>query len=600
MAWNNVDKTLEVGLESGVVLQLGQEQMKYASNVTGATIPNGTVVYAAGGVDSHGHLNIAPFIADGSIDPARILGITAQSIPTGQDGYVTSFGFIRGLNTNAFTPGQVLYASDTVPGGFRTSPPPSPGYAVALGFVATISSTTGSIFVKSGGGGGASRADQVTYDNSESGLLASNVKGALDELQFRKADVSALSSNISVFATNAASDVTNYFKLVASLDDPAYNDTAVNIPTGTITTTNQELAALAAPAGLFVGNPGVFGITTIGNIRKTAGNSNNFAEFFFKVYRRAANGDEFLIGTSDTTGPVNPAILNSYLEFSASALTNFGTWIDTDRLVIRYFANNLLGGASAYEFQFGGTNPVRTLIPVPVSVIPSAVAGDILVDTTNFNGVLTSADTTVQAALDRLDDLDALPEQTNNEGKFLTTSGETASWQPITTSDISDVDLTGLEDGYALVYDEVSETWKAQLRIGPTGPTGAAGPTGPAGADGAPGVDGATGPTGPAGLIGETGPTGPQGADSTVPGPTGPRGAVGAQGPTGPQGVFFAGPTQPEGSFTEGTAWFNTDNAKTYVYYEGTFVEISGNVGPQGPRGAQSSFSLSQSWWLGV
>lgn len=114
------------------------------------------------------------------------------------------------------------------------------------------------------------------------------------------------------------------------------------------------------------------------------------------------------------------------------------------------------------------------------------------------------------------------------------------------------------------------------------------------------GIQGETGPIGPDGPIGVTGVTGPTGADSTVAGPTGPRGVTGPLGATGPQGVFFSGPNQPIGEFTNGTAWFNTDNAKTYVYYEGTFVEISGNVGPEGPRGAQSSFSLSQSWWLGV
>ena len=146
--------------------------------------------------------------------------------------------------------------------------------------------------------------------------------------------------------------------------------------------------------------------------------------------------------------------------------------------------------------------------------------------------------------------------------------------------------------------------------VGPTGATGDTGPQGPQGIQGIQGEVGPTGPTGadstvagPQGLTGDTGPTGPTGptgADSTVEGPTGPVGDSGPTGPTGPQGRYIASPTEPTGSFLNGDAWFNTDNAKTYIYYEGAFIEIAGNVGPAGPQGVPSTLSLSQSWWLGV
>jgi hypothetical protein len=126
---------------------------------------------------------------------------------------------------------------------------------------------------------------------------------------------------------------------------------------------------------------------------------------------------------------------------------------------------------------------------------------------------------------------------------------------------------------------------------GPQGPTGEQGPrgfTGPTGAD-----SNVTGPQGPTGPRGQTGPTGPTGADSDVPGPTGP---------IGPVGKFTASPTQPDLlTATNGDAWFDTNTGKTYVFFDGVFVEAAGgNSGPTGATGPRTSFAISTSWWLGV
>jgi hypothetical protein len=78
-----------------------------------------------------------------------------------------------------------------------------------------------------------------------------------------------------------------------------------------------------------------------------------------------------------------------------------------------------------------------------------------------------------------------------------------------------------------------------------------------------------------------------------LPGPTGP---------TGPTGKFLASANQPDLSTSvNGDVWFNTQTAKTFVYFEGVFVETSGGTqGVTGPTGAQGTFATSTSWWLGV
>jgi hypothetical protein len=192
--------------------------------------------------------------------------------------------------------------------------------------------------------------------------------------------------------------------MVSSTTDTDYDSNAVAVPTGAISTSDQLLSNLIADSGLFVGDPGILNLTTIGNIAKTAGNKNNYAEFFFRVYRRNSGGTETLIGESNTTGPVNPDVLDVFQQFSASAIVNTGEFVDSDRIVIKYYANAIEGTASEYEFEFGGNSPVRTLVPVPVTVIPSGAANSVLVDTSAFNLHLSGADDTVQLALETLDD----------------------------------------------------------------------------------------------------------------------------------------------------------------------------------------------------
>jgi hypothetical protein len=147
-------------------------------------------------------------------------------------------------------------------------------------------------------------------------------------------------------------------------------------------------------------------------------------------------------------------------------------------------------------------------------------------------------------------------------------------------------------DAYIVTNDNHIYIWNGTAWVDAgqfVGPTGATGPTGSTGATGAPST--VTGPTGPTGPTGATGPTSTE--PSTVPGPTGPTG------PTGNTGKFTASATEPTGG-TAGDAWFNTNNAKTYVYFGGAFVEVaSGNAGPTGATGPDGFVALSTQWWFG-
>jgi hypothetical protein len=175
-----------------------------------------------------------------------------------------------------------------------------------------------------------------------------------------------LPSTLTLYPTTAASGIGGYNKLVSSITDPDYNTVAVDVSTGAITGTDQLIAGLITDANQIVGNPGVFNMTTIGNIRKTSGSGQ--AEFFFRVYKRDAGGTETLILQSDNTQQITSAI---YAEFNTSGLWNDGVFISTDRIIIKFYGTKVGGGSNpTYDFKFGGTNPVRSIVPVPLTVIP--------------------------------------------------------------------------------------------------------------------------------------------------------------------------------------------------------------------------------------
>jgi hypothetical protein len=244
-------------------------------------------------------------------------------------------------------------------------------------------------------------AADTSYDNTDSGLVASNVQSAIDEIEDKKLNISDMASNVSFYATTTASDIATYSKLVTTPEDADFDDTAVNVSTGSITTTDQLISSLASVAGILSGSTGIINIATIGNIRKTSGSGS--ADFYFEVYKRDSGGTETLIGTSSATEAIDNAI---YEQFTATSLISSTAFTNTDRVVLKFYGNKLSGGSDpVYDFQFGGDAPVRTNFPVPVNVVSHANdAEDIIVDTANFAGILSGSDNSVQNALDTIDD----------------------------------------------------------------------------------------------------------------------------------------------------------------------------------------------------
>jgi hypothetical protein len=198
LAWNNSDGTLDLGMKGGnVVQQIGQEIFYEVRNDTGIQIPNGTAVFASGVTAGSGRITAAPYTADGSIREVRFLGLATENISTGVNGFVTHFGYVRGLDTRGdvvssiavgdetWAVGNILYVHPTVAGKLTNV---KPEHAITVAIIITRHQSVGVLFVRPSSGGhledihdilintGSLTNGQVLSYNSTSGLWVNTNK----------------------------------------------------------------------------------------------------------------------------------------------------------------------------------------------------------------------------------------------------------------------------------------------------------------------------------------------------------------------------------------------------------------------------------------
>lgn len=220
LAWNSNDGTLDVGLPGDSVLQVGQETLFYVKNGNASTISNGRLVMATSVVGNSGKIIVD--LADGSgfVSPEYFLGIATQDIATGEFGYVTHFGLVRGINATGspynetWSEADLLYANVSILGGLTKNPPAYPGFSTPIAIVVNATSNTGSIFVRMKSGEYLQQLHDVDTSTKASGdILAWNSAiGAWTNTQALvslQADVSTLQVQIAavdVSAVNARLD----------------------------------------------------------------------------------------------------------------------------------------------------------------------------------------------------------------------------------------------------------------------------------------------------------------------------------------------------------------------------------------------------------
>jgi hypothetical protein len=142
--WNNIDDTVNIQTLGGAVLQIGQEQHINAYNDTGVQINNGQIVYINGA--SSGFPTITLAKADTVESSQTTIGMATIDIANGAIGQVTTFGYVRGLNTSSCSVGEEIYLSDTIEGGFTNIQPKFPSFRISIGSCVVVDASDGEIF----------------------------------------------------------------------------------------------------------------------------------------------------------------------------------------------------------------------------------------------------------------------------------------------------------------------------------------------------------------------------------------------------------------------------------------------------------------------
>jgi len=146
-AWDDGAGAPIVGLKGGnVTYYYGQQEFARVYNGSGVAMTKGQVVYIVGAQGNRIDVRLARANAEST--SANTIGLVAEPIAVGAEGWVQTTGPLLKLDTSTLTAGQAIYLSPTTAGAYTTTKPVAPNHLVILGFVERVSATVGSIFLK--------------------------------------------------------------------------------------------------------------------------------------------------------------------------------------------------------------------------------------------------------------------------------------------------------------------------------------------------------------------------------------------------------------------------------------------------------------------
>jgi hypothetical protein len=177
--------------ENGNKTILDQVVKVRIKNNQGATITRGQVVRVCT-TGFAGNLTCVRLAQANTANNSNVVGVVLDSsITNGSVGKVVEFGKVEGLNTSAYTVGDVLWLDPSSAGSLTTSKPTYPNFAVRIGYVTRVSATEGSIIVLpdrnfdiftsgrvmvANGDGRIGQFADINYNNSNKELTVPNYK----------------------------------------------------------------------------------------------------------------------------------------------------------------------------------------------------------------------------------------------------------------------------------------------------------------------------------------------------------------------------------------------------------------------------------------
>lgn len=264
------------------IVEVGGTQGFDVINQTANTITKGTLVRFAGTVGASGKLLIEPFLANNTYSSDYFMGVVQETIPSGSTGFVIDHGKIRGVNTSAYAPGTILYASSTTAGAFTSTQPTAPNNKITVAAVINQHANNGTLQIRISRGSQLGNDELVeldslaqdqtlVYNNTAGRFENSGVKTINGESLFGTGDIeisgaggTALQNRYSYTATAAQTTFSaeytapyvdvylNGLRLSSGVDYTATNGTAIVLTDAAVVNDLVEIVAQVATTTVLV------------------------------------------------------------------------------------------------------------------------------------------------------------------------------------------------------------------------------------------------------------------------------------------------------------------------------------------------------------
>ncbi len=263
--WDDGDGVLSNGLKGGnVTLQIGTQEYARVYNDSGTTLTKGQAVYISGAQGNRVAVKLAR--ADVEATSFGTIGLVAETMANGAEGFVIVSGALYKLDTSALVAGATVYLSPTTAGAITTTKPQAPDQLVVLGWVERVDNIVGSIYVKVDNGYELDELHDVRITSPQSGNVLIYDATTTPTGVWKNAN---LTDGTGISITEGAGSVTIANTGVTALS--AGTGISVSASTGSVTVTNTAPdQTVALTAGTAITITGTYPNFTIANAGVTA------------------------------------------------------------------------------------------------------------------------------------------------------------------------------------------------------------------------------------------------------------------------------------------------------------------------------------------
>lgn len=363
MSWDDGEGVPNVLLKGGNVdLLVGSQEYARVYNDSGTTLTRGQAVYISGAQGNRVAVKLAR--ADLESTSFGTIGLVAETITNGAEGYIIVSGALYKLNTSALTAGVAVYLSPTTAGAITTTKPQAPNQLVILGFVERVDNTVGSIYVKVDNGYELDELHDVQITSPASGNLLIYDASTSPIGVWKNA---FLTAGTAISVSNGAGSITVNNTGVTSA--VAGTGISVSSATGAVTITNSAPdQTVSLTAGTGISTTGTYPNFTITNSApdQTVSLTNGGSIGITGTYPSFTLTNDGVTSLTGTANEIDVSASTGAVTLSLPSTINADTTGNAATATSATSATNLSGGtANQIPYQTGAG--VTTFVTAPTT-----------------------------------------------------------------------------------------------------------------------------------------------------------------------------------------------------------------------------------------